>query len=43
VKPVECENIEHPWYKVKDEMNKFEELTGELLACGTCLKSRLDR
>ncbi|MFJ7732888.1 hypothetical protein ACIQXF_13440 [Lysinibacillus sp. NPDC097231] len=41
MKPVECENIEHPWYKVKDEMNKFEELTGELLACGTCLKSRL--
>lgn len=22
-------------------MNKFEELKGDLLACGTCLKSRL--
>ncbi|MEW9501795.1 DsrE family protein [Jeotgalibacillus marinus] len=38
---VECENIEHPRFKVKEEMNKFEELMGELLACGTCLKSRL--
>ncbi|WP_397539042.1 DsrE family protein [Rummeliibacillus pycnus] len=38
---VECENIEHSRFKVKEEMNKFQELTGELLACGTCLKSRL--
>ncbi|MED3803057.1 DsrE/DsrF/TusD sulfur relay family protein [Lysinibacillus xylanilyticus] len=38
---VECENIEHPSFNVKDQMNKFEELEGELLACGTCLKSRL--
>ncbi|MEI2358933.1 DsrE family protein [Mesobacillus zeae] len=38
---VECENIEHPRFKVKEEMNKFEDLMGELLACGTCLKSSL--
>ncbi|HDR7455512.1 DsrE/DsrF/TusD sulfur relay family protein [Bacillus cereus] len=38
---VECESIEHEKFKVQDEMNKFEELNGELLACGTCLKSRL--
>ncbi|QQP10681.1 hypothetical protein FJQ98_15635 [Lysinibacillus agricola] len=33
---VECENIEHPRFNVKKEMNKFKELMGELLACGTC-------
>jgi uncharacterized protein involved in oxidation of intracellular sulfur len=38
---VECESIEHSRFKVKEEMSKFKELTGELLACGTCLKSRL--
>jgi sulfur relay (sulfurtransferase) complex TusBCD TusD component (DsrE family) len=37
---VECESIEHPKFKVKEEMNKFEGLKGELLACGTCLISR---
>lgn len=37
---VECERIEHEKFKVKDQMNKFAELDGELLACGTCLKSR---
>jgi uncharacterized protein involved in oxidation of intracellular sulfur len=38
---VECENIDHSTYKVPEEMTKFEELNGEILACGTCLKSRL--
>jgi len=38
---VECENIEHPSFNVKVQINKFIELKGELLACGTCLKSRL--
>lgn len=37
---VECENIQHPKYKVVDEMKKFEELHGVLMACGTCIKSR---
>jgi len=35
---VECENIEHPSFNVKVQINKFIELKGELLACGTCLK-----
>lgn len=38
---VECENIEDEKFKVKDEITKYTELEGELLACGTCLKSRL--
>ena len=38
---VECENIQNPKYKVDDEMKKFEELNGQLMACGTCLKSRM--
>ncbi len=38
---VECENIDHSVFKVTEEMTKFEELNGELLARGTCLKSRL--
>jgi sulfur relay (sulfurtransferase) complex TusBCD TusD component (DsrE family) len=38
---VECENILHYKYNVVDEMKKFEELKGALLACGTCLKSRM--
>lgn len=37
---VECESIDHAKFKVKDEMDKFKKLNGELLACGTCLKSR---
>ncbi|KIO59843.1 DsrE family protein [Bacillus amyloliquefaciens] len=37
---VECENIQHPKFKVIEEMKKLEALKGELLACGTCLKSR---
>ena len=35
---VECENIEHLSFNVKVQINKFIELKGELLACGTCLK-----
>lgn len=38
---VECESIDHEKFKVKEQIKKFEELNGELLACGTCLKSRL--
>ncbi|CAM3353805.1 DsrE/DsrF/TusD sulfur relay family protein [Vagococcus fessus] len=37
---VECELIEHDVYNVKEQMERFEKLGGELLACGTCLKSR---
>ncbi|WP_042350196.1 DsrE/DsrF/TusD sulfur relay family protein [Bacillus massiliigorillae] len=38
---VECENIDHPKFRVVDEMKTFEELQGIILACGTCLKSRM--
>ncbi len=30
---VECESMEHGKFNVKEQMNKFEELDGELLAC----------
>jgi uncharacterized protein involved in oxidation of intracellular sulfur len=38
---VECENIEDPKFTVTEEMKKFEAAQGTLLACGTCLKSRM--
>lgn len=38
---VECETIDHPKFTVKEEMKKFEDAQGVLLACGTCLKSRM--
>jgi uncharacterized protein involved in oxidation of intracellular sulfur len=38
---VECENIDHTKFKVTEEMKKFEQLQGVLMACGTCLKSRM--
>lgn len=37
---VEVESIEHEQYDVPTQMKKLEEAGGELLACGTCLKSR---
>ncbi|MBO1305367.1 DsrE family protein [Enterococcus sp. 669A] len=37
---VEVESIEDEAYDVPDQMKKLEEAGGELLACGTCLKSR---
>lgn len=37
---VEVESIEDEQYDVPVEMKKLEEQGGELLACGTCLKSR---
>ncbi|MBP2099911.1 DsrE/DsrF/TusD sulfur relay family protein [Enterococcus rivorum] len=37
---VECETLEDTQYNVAQEMKKLEEAGGELLACGTCLKSR---
>lgn len=38
---VECETVDHSQYRVVEQMNKFIDLQGELLACGTCLKSRM--
>ncbi len=37
---VECENITHKTYDVSGQLKKFIEAGGEILACGTCLKSR---
>lgn len=37
---VECEGLTHVKYNVDEQLKKFVEVGGEILACGTCLKSR---
>ncbi len=37
---VECEGLTYDKYDVDEQMKMFVEMGGELLACGTCLKSR---
>ncbi|WP_291125339.1 DsrE/DsrF/TusD sulfur relay family protein [Flavobacterium sp. UBA6031] len=37
---VECEGLTHEKYNVDEQLKKFVEVDGEILACGTCLKSR---
>ena len=37
---VECEGLAHEKYDVDGQMKHFVEVGGQLLACGTCLKSR---
>ncbi|MHB8131373.1 MAG: DsrE/DsrF/TusD sulfur relay family protein [Mobilitalea sp.] len=37
---VECENLSHEKYNVAEQVKIFTEVGGEILACGTCLKSR---
>ena len=37
---VECESISEGKYNVNEQLNKFVEVNGHILACGTCLKSR---
>jgi sulfur relay (sulfurtransferase) complex TusBCD TusD component (DsrE family) len=37
---VECEGLVHEKYNVDEQLQKFVEEGGEVLACGTCLKSR---
>ncbi|MBN8545413.1 MAG: DsrE family protein [Ignavibacteria bacterium] len=37
---VECEGLTHEKYNVDEQLKLFVSLGGELLACGTCLKSR---
>lgn len=37
---VECEGLKHEKYNVDEQLKKFVEAGGEILACGTCLKSR---
>ncbi|MDA8442063.1 MAG: DsrE family protein [Peptococcaceae bacterium] len=37
---VECENLTHEKYDVAGQMQVYSEAGGDILACGTCLKSR---
>jgi len=37
---VECEGLTYEKYNVDEQLKAFVSLGGELLACGTCLKSR---
>ena len=37
---VECEGITHEKFDVAGQLKTFIEAGGEILACGTCLKSR---
>lgn len=37
---VECEGLIHEKYNVDEQLKRFAEMGGEILACGTCLKSR---
>ncbi|MDP3176963.1 MAG: DsrE family protein [Spirochaetaceae bacterium] len=37
---VECEGLTHEKYNVDEQLKSFIALGGEILACGTCLKSR---
>jgi len=37
---VECEGLTHEKYNVDEQLKKYVEIGGEILACGTCIKSR---
>jgi uncharacterized protein involved in oxidation of intracellular sulfur len=37
---VECEGLTHEKYNINEQLNAFVNAGGEILACGTCLKSR---
>jgi len=37
---VECEGLTHERYNVDEQLKLFVSAGGEILACGTCLKSR---
>ncbi len=37
---VECEGLVHDKFNVDEQLQKFVSEGGEILACGTCLKSR---
>lgn len=38
---VECENFTHEKFDIAGQLKAFDDLGGEILACGTCLKSRM--
>lgn len=37
---VECETLTHEKFNVSEQVDIFSKIGGEILACGTCLKSR---
>jgi uncharacterized protein involved in oxidation of intracellular sulfur len=37
---VECQGLIHDKFNVDEQLKKFAAAGGEILACGTCLKSR---
>ena len=37
---VECEGLTHEKYNVDEQLKNYVNMGGEILACGTCLKSR---
>jgi sulfur relay (sulfurtransferase) complex TusBCD TusD component (DsrE family) len=37
---VEIESIKSGKFNVKEQLEKFDQLGGHMLACGTCIKSR---
>ncbi|MBI4668546.1 MAG: DsrE family protein [Elusimicrobia bacterium] len=37
---VECEGLVHEKFNVDEQLKNFVSIGGEILACGTCLKSR---
>ena len=37
---VECEGLKNEKYNVDEQLKIFSSIGGEILACGTCLKSR---
>jgi len=39
-KGVECESLHSDQFSVRDQMQKFVDAGGTILACGTCLKLR---
>ncbi len=37
---VECEGLTHEKYNVDEQLHAFADEGGEILACGTCIRSR---
>lgn len=37
---VECDGLVHEKYNVDEQLRKFVSIGGQILACGTCIKSR---
>lgn len=42
-KGVEAEDIKSERFPVKEQLQQFVENKGELLACGTCMKARMEK